>query len=160
MESRSVEQGTNLNLSQLKTESLIHRLGMEMLFSIEMFPKAASRVLAVVFAVRDLFLFFGGLSQPDPAEALGATKRLILQVKRLFDRHPLPPKDASFRCSMPPLDFYFHHFGHAFSPLPSCAADGHFIQFDSGHAYAHRDALSCLAACADALIEFEVVTDH
>ncbi len=44
--------------------------------------------------------------------------------------------------------------------LLSCSAHCHAIQLDRGHSHANRNALPCLAAGTDALVQRKVVADH
>jgi hypothetical protein len=142
-----IATGNYVGIPELRLASaeLIHRLRMESLLSLEMLAEAASRVLAVVFTVLGRFLFGRPLAQPNPTQALRTAKGLILQMKSLPDRHPLPSENTALSRAVPSLYFHFYHSSHAFSPLPSGAANGHFVQFDGGHADADRHALTGLA---------------
>jgi hypothetical protein len=121
---------------------------------IEVLAQAAPRVAAKVLAVR-FSVLFGSAVKANLSQALRTAKLLILQTKSVFDRHPLPAKNPFFRTAMPAFYFYFNHSCHdSLRGLTSRSAYGHFVEFNGGHANANGDALSRLAAGADAFVEF------
>src|ERR1700682_4195162 len=87
--------------------SLVQGFEVNLLFSREAVAQAAAGVLAVVLGVFGDTLFGRGGAQSHSAQALRTAEGIFLEAERFFHRHPLPPKDAAVRGSVPTLHFHF-----------------------------------------------------